>query len=259
MKKYFLTIVMIFAGMLVFSQDLPFARQYMFDQTLLNPAIGSRNDFITIKLTGNQQWTQMPRNPLSQTLSYNMKFINKMGFNAALLNDRYGVINNSGLKLSYFYYTKLNTKGDYISFGASVSGYNYAIKMSQLNPATPDPRLSGDNMNTFFMNAGIGVYYEKDKLSLGLSAGNLVPYKPSFANTDLEPSQSRTYTLYGEYRIKNEINTMAVVPSLLFSIDELRRKEVNINTKLIIQNVVWFGVSYRDAITLQAQAMHKYL
>lgn len=256
MKKIVATITILLISIISFSQDLPYGKHYLFDQTLLNPALGARYDFIAVKLVGSQQWIQLPENPQIQSLSFNMKFKNKMGFNAAILNEKYGAIGNTGLKLSYFYYTKLNYKGDFISFGASGSFFNYSFNTNELHPEEIDPTLVSGNLSAFFPNAGVGIYLQRQDLSLGFSAGNLLPYKPNLFNSPDEPFKTRTYFLYGEYRFKNEINTFAVVPSALIYIDENLHRQVNINTKLIFQNVFWVGLSYRDAITGDAYAVH---
>ncbi|MBN2893021.1 MAG: PorP/SprF family type IX secretion system membrane protein [Bacteroidales bacterium] len=259
MKKILTAFLLLFAGITVFSQDLPFSKLYLFDQTLLNPAIGARYDFLTVKLSGSEQWVKLPKNPQTQALSFNMKLKNKMGFNGAILNENYGVVGNTGIKLSYFYYTKLNTKGDLLSFGISLSAFNYSFNTSELNPEEIDPALTGENLSAFIPNAGLGVYYQKKDLSLGFSAANLIPYKPNIFNTDIEPTKTRSYYVYGEYRFKNEINTFAVVPSVLFNLDEKFNREINLNAKLIFNNAVWLGFSYRDALSGETYAIHNFL
>ncbi len=259
MKKLLTVFVVLVIGFYAFSQDLPFMKNYLFDQTLLNPAIGARYDFMTVKLTGSEQWTKLPENPQMQTLSFNMKFKNKMGFNAALMNEKYGVVKNPGLKLSYFYYTKLSTKGDFISFGISFSGFQYSFSSANLSTEVPDPAITNQNMSGFFPNASIGVFYKKNVISLGFSAGNLIPYKPNLFNNEQEPTKTRTYFFYGDYQFKNEINTFAVVPSVLFMVDERLQRQINLNAKMIFSNAVWIGISYRDAITTSEYAIHNVL
>jgi len=254
-----LTIILIFCGFNAFSQELPFSKHYIFDQTLLNPALGAKYNFIAVKLVGSEQWIKMPQNPELQSLSFNMKFKNKMGFNATALNEKYGAVSNFGLKLSYFYYIKLNTKGDFISFGLSGPFFQYAFDLSNLKPEEIDPAMSTNSLQCFVPNASTGVYFQKKNVALGFSAGNLFPYKSKFYISDDEPFKTRTYFFYGEYRFKNEINTFAVVPSAIFYIDEQLNRQVNINTKLIFNNVFWVGLSYRDAISTQTYSIHNIL
>lgn len=254
MKKIITIIFILFISITSFSQELPHAKQYLLDQTLMNPAIGARYDFMMIKLVGKEKWIQLPEHPKVQSLSFNMKFKNKMGFNTAFLHESYGAVSNTGFKLSYFYYTKLNTKGDFISFGIYASFSEYSFNILKLNPNEIDPAISNNSMTAFVPNAGIGIYYQVDKLSLGFSAGNLLPYKPNIFDSPDEPFKTRTYFLYSEYRFQNEINTFAIVPSIGFIINERLQREVNINTKLIFVNAVWVGLSYSDALTSNSYA-----
>lgn len=258
--KIIITFSIIFLSIIcAFSQELPYAKHYLFDQTLLNPALGARYDFMTVKLTGNEQWTKLPNNPRTGTISFNMKFRNKMGFNASLLHENYGAISNPGFSFSYFYYTKLNTKGDMLSFGVSGSVFQYSLNTANLITDNPEPNLIGNKISTIYPNAGFGVYYQKQDFSISFSAGNLLPFSHNLFDSDDEPYKTRTYFLYTDYQFKNEINTLAFVPSIVFFIDEKLYRQIHLNSKLIFENAFWVGLSYRDAISTNEYAIHNLL
>jgi len=259
MKKIAQLILLLIAINTTFAQDLPFAQQYIFDQTLLNPALGAKYDFISVKLNGRERWMNMPEHPQVQSLTYNMKFNNNMGFNAAVLNEKYGSIHNSGLKFSYFYFTKLNTHGDYISYGVSGSLMNFGFDLSSSSQYTDDPTISQADFSYFYPNAGLGIYYHQDELSLGFSAGNLLPYKPKISILTTEPIKTRTYFFYAENTFANPINTFAVIPSILFSVNEKFHRQINVSTKMVFNNIFWVGIGYRDALEGGVYATHNAL
>lgn len=243
----------------VFAQDLPFVNHYIFDQTLLNPAIGAKYDFVSVKLSGAEKWMNMPNHPQQQALTINTKFNNNMGINGAVLNESYGEVVNSGLKLSYFYFTKLNVKGDYISYGISFSAMNFRFDFPSNSQYADDPTLNQADLSYLYPNAGLGIYYHHDEVALGFSAGNLLPYKPPFSSLVDEPIKTRTYYFYGETKFANPINTFAVIPSIMFSINEKLSRELNINTKMVFHNAFWIGAAYRDALEGSIYATHNVL
>jgi len=259
MKKIILYFFISTITFLSYSQDLPFYKNYIFDQTLINPALGAKYDFMTLKLTGSNQWTNLPKNPKMQTLSFNMKFKNKMGFNVATLNEQYGIITNLGLKFSYFYYIKLNTKGDFLSFGLSGSLMQFKMDYTQLYYLGNDPAIPSEIKTDAYPNAGFGAFYQKQKLSLGFSAGNLFPYRPSFFNDTLEPYKARVYFLYAEYNFTNEIKTFSVVPSIMLMLDENLQRQINFNAKMMFRSFFWVGISYREALSSDSYALHNVL
>ncbi len=256
MKKIISIIILFIFINSAFSQDIPFQRQYLFDQTLLNPALGAKYDFVSVKLTGAEQWTNIPENPENQTLTLNMKFENSMGFNVAILNEKYGKIQNSGFKFSYFYYTKLNVYGDYISYGISASLMNLYLQLPKGEQYSTDPTLTQNSLSYFYPNAGLGVYYHHESIDLGFSAGNLLPYKPNISTLVTEPAKTRTYYFYGDTKFANEINTFAVIPSAMFSIDEKLNRQLHLSSKVVFNNAVWFGLAYKDALASGTYAMH---
>jgi len=256
------SILVILLSVLYFStnaQELPFTKHYIFDQTILNPALGAKYDYFSVKLTGTDQWVSLPDHPQTQTLTFNMKFKNSMGFNAAILNELYGAVQNTGIKLSYFYYTRLNKQGDYISYGLSASLMQNRFGLPTDGSYVGDPTLNQGILSVLYPNVSAGVYYNMDDISLGFSATNLIPYKPQVLNTTYEPNRTRTYFLYGETKFANEINTFAVIPSVMFMIDEKLQREIDLNGKMVFQSKYWVGISYKDALSFNSYAIHNFM
>lgn len=259
-KKIISVVFMVFILGSLYSQEQPYSKLYIFDQTLLNPAVGAKYDFMSIKLSASEQWTSLPDNPSIQNISINTKFKNKkMGINATLLNNSYGVIRYSGFKFSYFYYNKLNVDGDYISYGLYGSLFQLGFDTRNLNSSIPDPVLTNQLYTDFYPNAGMGIYYKQKYFSLGLSAGNLFPHKPNFLNITYEPLKAQTVYLYADTRLTNEIKTFAYEPSVMFFIDKNLQREIDLNSRFIFNNQFWMGFSYRDALKFDDYSTHDVL
>jgi type IX secretion system PorP/SprF family membrane protein len=263
MKKKQLLAIIFFISIfsLIKAQEAPYYREYLFDFTLLNPASGAKYDYFSIKMTAEDKWTNLPQNPIFQTLSANFKFKNnKMGLNTALLNNTYGSIAYTGAKISYFYYTKLNVDGDYISFGAYASAFQYTFdpkaNIDGVNTEATDPAMGDGAFTQIYPNAGAGVFYHQKYFSLAFSAANLLPYKSKFADKAIEPAKPLTVFLYADTRMSNQIKTFIFEPSMMFLIDRDLKRQFNLNGRFIFNNSIWFGLSYRDALNVDKYSIH---
>jgi hypothetical protein len=45
----------------------------------------------------------------------------------------------------------------------------------------------------------------------------------------------------------------------MFNIDEKFKREINLNTKIIFNNMFWLGLSYRDALSINTYDVHNIL
>lgn len=250
MKKITTLILLTFISLSIFAQELPFSQQYMFNQSLINPAIASRDNFVAIRFTDRHQWLGVEQAPAQQSLSVTNKF-GKMGAGGIIYNEVYGPLRNTGFQGSYFYDIKLPADriGSKLSVGIYGSIFQKVLDETDLFTLEPDQALVGERLTAFYPNAGFGAFYYNNIFSLGISATNLVPTKAgSFYSDELEPFRTRTYFLYADYTYSNEINTFAVVPSVVVKVDENAKREVHLNSKFYFQNFAWVGLSYRDAL-----------
>ena len=251
MKKTLTVISILLLSIILNAQEDPFYKQYLFNNSLINPAIASRDNFISIRFTDRHQWMGISESPQNQTLCVNTKIKNKMGIGGNLFNEKYGPLRKTGLQLSYFYDIRLNADkiGSKLSFSLYGSIFQKAISEEDLVTLDPnDPAISGQTESYFTPQAGAGIFYYNRIFSVGLSASNLIPTTEKVFNNEYEPKKIRTYFLYSDYTYSNEINTFAVIPSILFKIDEKMNREININTKIYFKEFIWFGLSYRDAL-----------
>lgn len=231
--------------------------QYLFDPTVQNPAIGAKFDYPSLKLNSSKKWFNLPNSPQVSYLSYNHTLIKQnMGFNVAISADQYGSITSNQGKISYFYFTKLNIKGDFISYGAYAAIARNIFNMPE--QMTNDPALTYENnrISSFKPIFGAGIYYKTKDYAISFNIDNLIPIKNKAQNTSFEPNQKRSYSLLLETTFENEIQTFGVIPSIFVRVDEKLDRELHINCKFIVKRSIWFGFSYRDALDFQLLTMH---
>ena len=258
MKKIFVTIIILLLNTILFSQIEPFSRHYLFDQSLINPAFGVKYDYFTVKLMGADQWTALPQNPKIATLMMNYKFTKKkMGINVAIFNNTYGLVQFSGLKFSYFYYSKVNVEGDYFSLGVYGSFFNHTFNISQATTAeNNDPALSANKYSKYFVNAGFGGIYNQKYFTFSMSFGNVIPTSNKTELYSFKPPVEPNLYLYADLKLANEIKTFIFIPSIMFRINTKLSKEINLNGKMVFNQKLWFALSYRDALTFDLYSIH---
>ncbi len=220
-KTFFISLFILISGS-IFAQELPFSQQYLFNLSLINPSIASRDNYLAIRFTDRHQWLGITDAPTQQSISVNNKFTGKMGGGVNFYNEIYGPIRNSGLQLSYFYDIKLGADrvGSKLSLGVCVAGFQKVLDETDLETLEPDNIITNTRESAFYPNAGLGAFYYNKFLSAGFSIANLIPSQaPIYSES--EPAKIRTYFLYTDYTYSNEINTFAVIPSILLSVSKI--------------------------------------
>lgn len=259
MKKILLLSALFILNIALLAQIQPFDRQYLFDQTAINPAFGVKYDYLTVKLIATDQWTQLPANPKIATLMFNYKFNKKKtGINATLMGNSYGSVDYTGLKFSYFYFSKINVEGDYFSLGIYGSLFNYSFNVHNTYVENPnDPAiLNSAVFSKFIPNVGFGGLYNQEYFTLSLSVGNAYLIKFSEKLNSFNPPIEPSIFAYFDLKFANEIKTVQFIPSLMFRMNTKLGKEINLNAKMLFNQKYWFALSYRDALKFDLYSIH---
>ena len=234
-------------------QQLPFASQYMFNDYILNPAVGGSLDYMPISLSIRSQWTGLKDAPKTQTLSAHKKFGNRVGLGAYLFNDVTGPISEKGLQLSYAYHLPMQNN-THLSFGLGAMLFAHSLKVNQLQFEEEDDDVISSNMsdNTFSPDANFGVLYYSDKFKVGLSIPQLFQTKVYKNELDEKlNSLVRHYFLPGEYTF-NINEELDIVPSLLIKYVSGAPLQFDVNARLLYKKKYWLGFSYRDRESIVA-------
>ena len=250
------------------AQQLPLYSQYMMNKFLLNPAVAGSEGYTAINLTAREQWIGFGDSPLThavcaQTRILRNSFIaksasirkrqkggsrsGKVGLGGYVFNDRTGILNRTGIQLTYAYHIFI-TPGQ-LSFGLSGTAYQLSIDQSKLRLETPnpsdDPFFQKVNTSMIIPDANVGVYYSDPRMYIGLSASQLFQASLKFGNKGYEEYRLlRHYFLIGGYDL--DINDYIMVePSFLVKTSENWRFQVDAGAKVYFQDNYWGGLAYR--------------
>ncbi len=230
-----------------FSQQDAMVSQYMFNGMFLNPAYAGVRKSPNITAVYRKQWVRFTGAPETELLSYDQKFINKVGLGLSLSNDNIGVTGQTDIYANYSYHLELGQK-HHIAFGLLGGVSNYRAKLTNLVVWDKDDEIySRDIIGKWIPNFGSGVYYYTEKLYAGISVPRILSYNPStFLHVEMNrsPQYERHYYLNGGYIIKANKDIL-VKPSLLvkYIADAPIQGDVNVNA--YYRNIFGVGFSYR--------------
>ena len=170
----------------------------------------------------------------------------RVGVGGMIYNDVNGRIRRTGMQGTYAYHIYIRDMQ--LSFGASLSAYQFSINVAQadlFDPSVIDP-LIGKNQK-LSTDANVGVLLSTEKYYAGLSATNL--FQSSFQFGRGNPYDAyrilRQYYVIGGYRIEPYKSPFAIEPSMLFTFTERMGNSLDLNVKGYYKQAYWVGVSYR--------------
>jgi type IX secretion system PorP/SprF family membrane protein len=256
-------------GILSFStltaQQLPLYSQYMFNGYLLNPAIAGADGYTTVSLSAREQWLGMPDAPSTYTLSGQTRILKnslifrnrqvrsrhsrrvasgRVGLGGYVFNDRTGIIDRTGMQLTYAYHIPMD--GAQLSFGVSANMLQMRIKHSDILLNQESDRLvDGSKMSLFIPDANFGVFLTSSTYYMGFSAAQLMNASIQFGeDAGRNFKMERHYFITAGYTIDID-GDYHIDPSVLIKGSEAKAMQVDLNAKFFYRNDYFGGLSYR--------------
>jgi len=247
------------------AQQLPLYSQYMFNKFLINPAVAGLDGFTSINLTAREQWLGMANAPKTHSFSAQTRLIkgsfilsknavrkvtsqasrdSRVGVGINIFNDKNGLVDRTGVQLAYAYHIELDESE--LSFGLAGSLYQFSINKSKIKTLEDgDELIDNSDLSMLIPDLNFGVFYSAKNYYGGFSIEQLTQSSIQFGFSSYEGYRLyRQYNLTGGYRY--DINReYSIEPSFLMKISAQSRAQVDINTKVYIQNEYWAGLSFR--------------
>lgn len=241
-----------------FAQQLHFTSQYILHNSMYNPAAaGMTDNQSVIGISYRNQWGSFPGNPRTYMLygDMNLKKMNA-GLGAYIYRDMTGPTNRTGIQIAYSYHVKLNDKNARLGIGLELRLLQFAVDKSKLTEALGnDPVLAGAS-SKIAPDAGAGIYFTNDKLSLGIAASQLIKSKISLAavsGSDIRAKLYRHYNFMASYKWQTGENIF-LIPNCMIRVIENAPAEYDFGCKLDYQDKLWFGLNWRAKQSINVQA-----
>jgi type IX secretion system PorP/SprF family membrane protein len=253
-RKHFLSCLLIFALLLIsdsiYAQQDALFTQYMFNGLVINPAYAGSQDALSATFAARKQWVGIDGSPSTQTLTAHSPLKNeKVALGLSFISDNISVTHQYGVNAIYAYRLLLKD-GNKLSFGLQAGFTQFKSQYSQLATRTAnDPSFSSDQVSGLLPNFGTGIYYSTHKFYAGFSVPHLISNLLNDTTVSRNSVQRRHYILHSGY-VFTLSHDLKLKPSVLIKAIEGAPVQIDLNTNLLIREVLWLGVSYRSFSSL---------
>lgn len=249
------------------AQQTPIYSQYWMNKFLLNPAVAGHEGYTAVNLTIREQWVGLPDAPSTYAISGQTRLLKnsfisrnrsvrrrkrvmsrsgKVGYGGYIYSDNNGIFNRTGLQGTYAYHLTMNRSQ--LSFGASLTGYQYSINKDKIRTGSSvaDDNIISAADNAFILDGNFGAYYSDRYLYAGFSVLNLFE---SFVNVTSDPNGptyklERHYLLMAGYRY-DIVDFVYVEPAALLKFSEASITQLDIGINAYLKEDYWLGLAYR--------------
>jgi type IX secretion system PorP/SprF family membrane protein len=233
-------------------QDAQFS-QYIFNGIYINPAYAGYRQELNAHAFYRTQWVGVPGAPQTMSLAVDGNVHeNKMGLALQVVNDKIGAQSLLSAYGNYAYRIQFNEEERYLSLGLGAGLVQMGLDGGKLDPGNlNDPYLTGDRQTTLLFDARAGIYYTTEAFFAGFSVDHLAAQYMSKsqppAMAAIIPRPHYYLTAGGLIRLSDAIY---LKPSFLLKDDKGGPTSMDLNSFVLLNEVIWVGASYRTAVQL---------
>ena len=237
----------------VAGQDLPVFNQYFTDYTLLNQALIGLHNCYSINISDQHQWFGISGAPNTQILYANGRFgwdnrneKKYHGLGAILMRDQNGPYAQLGFSGIYSYHLLISeSRKAYISFALTGILSQSSLDQTGFNNYTNDPAVTGERLRTWNPDATVAMAIYNPDFFAGITIANILPQISTLSEPVPADINPRHYFFIAGYRLYNYNRDITFEPALVLKLTENIQNQVDINLKVIFENIFWTGLSYR--------------
>jgi type IX secretion system PorP/SprF family membrane protein len=248
---FLLLFLLLFAGPLSAQQD-PHQTQYLFNGLAINPAYAGSRNTLSGSFMYRNQWAGFEGAPQTQTLSMHMPGgKGRYGFGVTLINDQIGHLSQQWLQGAYAF--RFQVGAGKLALGLQGGLLNFRVRWEDIRALQEvDDVFALAPQNMLLPNIGTGVYYNTDRLYLGISAPHLLESELLGDN----PARNAVARLYRHiYLTAGYVlglnNAVQWKPSFLLKYVPGQPMQADLNLMALVRKKYWFGISFRpgDAVS----------
>lgn len=231
---------------IVHSQIDPLYNQYLFNQSMINPAYTGVNNVFSATAISRGQWLGLEGAPFTNTLNISTSLVNnRVGVGLLIIKDQFGVNNNTELHMMYSYKLELSQKTT-MSFGIQVGQmtYNHDFSILNQNQDLLDPDII--NQDDFKKtNFGTGLFLSDDNYYFGVSIPRMLDIDVVNNSGDNVTRYEKHTYLSGGYFF-NSLSTVGFKPSFLLKFVDGGLSSIDLNAHVLINETIWVGATSRN-------------
>lgn len=252
--------------------------QYMMNRFLINPAVAGYDGLTTLNLTAREQWMGLPYSPRTVALSADARLIKSsparpgmpdkrsimnlfrsgnVGLGGYIYNDRSGLIDRTGLQVSYAYHIRMQEHQ--LSFGISLTGFQMKIDERRVELEEDyDPLMGQFNQALYVPDVNSGMYLWGPSYYLGVSSVQMLQSVLKFGHDGLQDFRmERIFYFMGGYSFTLE-NRVTIEPVALVQSTLRSHYQFDLGSKFYYGDQYWGGITYRSAGAIVFMAGFRY-
>ena len=223
--------------------------QFMYNKLAYNPAFAGSTGVISATGIVRSQWLGLEGAPSTQVLSFDASlYERRIGLGLNLVRNNIGISDRYDLDVAYAY--QLPIGEGFLGFGIQgTARYLQANFADNRLIATQDIGIDSSiptGMETKLLpNFGVGLYYNDDRLYVGVSAPRLIENNIDFSQESAIISREvRHFYLMGGYRIKIR-ESLELNPQVLVKYAQNVPLDVDVNLSAIFSDRYVLGGTFR--------------
>ena len=256
MKKQILLAFVLICNVAAYAQQDPLFTQYMFNKLLVNPAYAGSKEVFTIDMLNRTQWVNIEGAPETFTLSAHSAMKNKnVGLGFYISRDVLGPTIDQSFMGTYAYRIYMGRSS--LAFGLQFGLKYFDIDWNSIRLKDPDYIFDPQDIRRISPDANFGIYFQSNRLFLGLSSKQLLQNEYGYASKDDKSSFSkltRHFYLMGGFALPLD-DKIVFRPSVMTKYTANAPVQVDLNASILFGNAFWIGASYRSAkaVTLMTE------
>lgn len=254
MKKILIHLILLILPILLWSQQDAQYTQYMYNMSTINPAYTTGTiDVINFGGIYRSQWVGVIGAPKTTNIFIHKPINENIEVGLTFVNDNIGdIVKENNIYADFAYKIELNDYSS-LSFGLKVGGSFYNVDFTNFKLESQDvidPSFAENLKNSYF-NFGSGLYYNTEKLYVGLSVPTILNAK-HLNKTDgkyQSVQQAHFYLTAGYVIDLNE--AFKLKPAFMAKAAKGTPVEFDLTANILYNNRFEFGVAYRfnDAVS----------
>jgi type IX secretion system PorP/SprF family membrane protein len=249
MKRTFIILTGLLAGIILYSQQTPLSETYFLDKYSLSPSYAGNFNSKYLFTAYRSDWSGIDGGPKTFRLSYNDILMSNAGFGGKLIYDKAGIFRQLYFMGSYSYRLEV-TDNHYFLFGLSAGFYRNTLSMSDYynDPKyTLDPSLVNRDVKSKikFMSDFSGVYKYMG-LETGIMFSNINFGDASYADaeeTKYKPLANFQFHASYDYGISENWN---LAPLIILRGGKYIKSQFEIASLVSYQKKIWGSLVFRD-------------
>ncbi|MFY0672334.1 MAG: PorP/SprF family type IX secretion system membrane protein [Bacteroidia bacterium] len=235
-------------------QQIPLSSGYMVNPYLLSPSFAGEMPLGQngrVMALSRLQFAQIEGAPVTYLASADANFQGqKMGLGAVVYSDSYGLLNQTGVNLSYAYRTSLGSHTQ-LSMGLSAELMQHGIDFDKINAVdNNDDILNLSSANKTLFNGSFGIHLKHNGFQLGFVSpqvvGTRLVHKDYVSNTEIDYEFQRHYIGFMGYSFETDNQKWQFDPMVVMRTGQNMRPQFDVMFKSTYQDQVFGMFGYRS-------------